>query len=186
MSTNYYEMLYGPWKGQNLYEVVKSGEGKNYIAASLRGTKEDLSGMDEGSWVVPSGQMEGKIFKELSQSWQNYFRTGTQERYNHYCKALLLVESSKKSELKPSDVMDRDQILDLLRDAVGYDYAKTSLSALMGEFRMETESNLMRSVGTKKIPGQPHPLAIFLKEEVTKFIDWAVERKRGIYYNFER
>ena len=185
MSNNYYEMLYGPWKGLNLYEVVKNANGKTYIEGSLRGISEDLSEMSNGSWTVPFGEMKGTIFKNLSEDWQNYFRTGTQGKYDHYSKALLLVESSAKIKLTSDDVMDRYEILDLVRDATGFNYAKTSLSWMITEFQKKTKSNLMNPVGERKLPNcGGKPGAVYSKEDVIKFTNWTAERKGKVSYKF--
>jgi uncharacterized protein (DUF3820 family) len=184
MSKNYYEMPYGPWKGQNLYKVVESTEGNTYVAGCMRGLRNDLYEMSNGSWTVPFGKMKGIIFRDLSESWQNYFKTNTQERSDHYSKAMSLVDNNKNSKLTPTDVMDKDQILDLVRDTVGFHYARTSFGPLVSEFRKETKITLMHAVGNKKVPGYPQPFSLFLKDEVMKFVDWVVEKKGKTSYKF--
>ena len=183
MNKNYFKMPYGPWKGQNVFEVVKTEEGKTYVAGSMWGAKKDLSEMDKGIWAVPFGKFKGKLFQDIPENMQNYFRIGTKNRYVNYSKAISLSNVAKKNKLQPSDVVDKYQIIDLLYDAVGFKYAKRSIDNMLWKFQNETNYSI-NFVGTKAIAGRKGRLRIFLKEDIQKFIDWVVGSRGGESYSF--
>ncbi len=183
MNKNYFKMPYGPWKGQNVFEVVKTEEGKTYVAGSMWGAKNDLSEMDKGTWVVPFGKFKGKLFQDIPENMQNYFRIGTKDRYVNYSKAISLSNDTQKTKLQPSDVVDKYQIINLLADAVGYTYAKRSIDNMIWKFEKETD-NVISTVGTKAIAGRPGRLSLYLKKDIAKFIDWVSGKNGGESYSF--
>ena len=183
MDQNYFKMPYGPWKGQNVFEVVKTEEGKTYVAGSMWGAKKDLSEMDKGIWAVPFGKFKGKLFQDIPENMQNYFRIGTKNRYVNYSKAISLSNVAKKNKLQPSEVVDKYQIIDLVKEAVGYTYAKRSIDKMIWKFEKETK-NIIRTVGSKAISGRQGRLSVYLKEDVQKFIDWIVGNRGKESYSF--
>ena len=188
---NYYEWPMGDFKGENVYDFPYNSDRKAYLYAAIRDMKKDISKMNDGSYVLPWSKHRGKKFTEISTWLQIEWRKGFQERLFHSERAFALsyeseaVKTSTRTRkgYKPSDVVDKYQIVSLVSDAVGYTYAIGSIDNMIWKFRKET-NNVVRTVGTKAIAGRKGRLSVFLKEDVQKFIDWVVGNRGGESYSF--
>jgi len=188
---NYYEWPMGDFKGENVYDFPYNSDRKAYLYAAIRDMKKDISKMNDGSFVLPWSKHRGKKITEISPWLQNEWKKGFQERLYHSERAFAIFYESEavktstrtRKGYKPSDVVDKYQIINLLSDAVGYTYAKRSIDNMIWKFEKETD-NVIRTVGTKAIAGRKGRLSVFLKKDVQKFIDWVAGNRGGESYSF--
>ena len=191
MDSNYYEWPMGDFKGENVYDFPYNSDRKAYLYAAIRDMKKDISKMNDGSYILPWSKHRGKKFTEISSWLQNEWKKGFNERLYHSEKAFAIFYESEaiktstrtRKGYKPSEVVDKYQIIDLVKEAVGYTYAKRSIENMIWKFEKETE-NSIRTVGTKAIAGRKGRLSVYLKEDIQKFIDWVVGSKGGESYSF--
>jgi hypothetical protein len=191
MDSNYYEWPMGDFKGENVYDFPYNSDRKAYLYAAIRDMKKDISKMNDGSYILPWSKHRGKKFTEISSWLQNEWKKGFNERLYHSEKAFAIFYESEaiktstrtRKGYKPSEVVDKYQIIDLVKEAVGYTYAKRSIDNMIWKFEKETE-NIIRTVGTKAIAGRKGRLSVYLKEDVRKFIDWVAGNRGVESYSF--
>ena len=186
---NYYKWPMGDFKGQNVYEFPFDEDKSKYLYAAIRDMKIDLQKMNKGTFVLPWSKHRGKKISETSSWLQNEWKKGWNERLYHSQRAFALFYESKEESSEvikkytPKDVMDKYQIIDALKDAVGYEYAKRSIDNMIWKFQKETDTTV-RTVGSKAIAGRSGRLSVFLKEDVFKFIDWVKGNRGSENYSF--
>jgi hypothetical protein len=191
MDSNYYEWPMGDFKRENVYDFPYNSDRKAYLYAAIRDMKKDISKMNDGSYILPWSKHRGKKFTEISSWLQNEWKKGFNERLYHSEKAFAIFYESEaiktstrtRKGYKPSEVVDKYQIIDLVKEAVGYTYAKRSIDNMIWKFEKETE-NIIRTVGTKAIAGRKGRLSVYLKEDVRKFIDWVAGNRGVESYSF--
>ena len=188
---NYYEWPFGDFKGENVYDFPYNSDRKAYLFAAIRDMKKDISKMNDGSYILPWSKHRGKSITEISPWLQSEWKKGFQERLYHSERAFAVSFESEavktntrtRKGYKPSDVVDKYQIISLLAEAVGYTYAKRSIDNMIWKFEKET-NKVIRSVGSKAIAGRKGRLSVYIKEDVQKFIDWVVGNKGTESYTF--
>lgn len=191
MDSNYYEWPMGDFKGENVYDFPYNNDRKAYLYAAIRDMKKDISKMNDGSYILPWSKHRGKKFREVSLWLQNEWKKGFNERLYHSERAFAIFYESEaiktstrtRKGYKPSEVVDKYQIIDLVKDAVGYTYAKRSIDNMIWKFEKETE-NIIRTVGSKAIAGRKGRLSVYLKEDVQKFVDWIAGNRGKESYSF--
>lgn len=191
MDSNYYEWPMGDFKGENVYDFPYNNDRKAYLYAAIRDMKKDISKMNDGSYILPWSKHRGKKFTEVSLWLQNEWKKGFNERLYHSERAFAIFYESEaiktstrtRKGYKPSEVVDKYQIIDLVKDAVGYTYAKRSIDNMIWKFEKETE-NIIRTVGSKAIAGRKGRLSVYLKEDVQKFVDWIAGNRGKESYSF--
>ena len=174
-------MPYGPWKGQNVYEIISNQEAKIYVAGSWHAAKRDLAQMESGDYVIPFGQSAGLKFSQLNENKQNYFKYGTEQRISHFGKALAI--SNTTQENTPIDNLQTilgsrvtEPSYTHRRERIEGFYNKHELAQLTG-LKHSTVKTYMNKANISpdsyfRIPGNRGPKASYWnKESVIKFID---------------
>ena len=205
MNKNFYEWPMGDFKGENVYDFPYDNDRKLYLWASIRDLKKDISYMNDGIYIIPWSKHKGKRISELSPWLQNEWKKGFKERLYHSERAFAIFYESEayknetftskdsafsdstrealqrifdeKKGYKPSDVVDKYQIIDMFKEKLGFKYAKRTIDNYISQVGL-------KAVGTKAIAGLKGRRNTYLKEEVEKIIDNFTNTRGGESYSF--